>query len=74
MPIYDFQCEKCDHVTAVSMKMSEYTGEPPTSGCEKCGAKEMYRKIQWKKEQTGLVWGGTCGWHNEIYSRTRSIK
>lgn len=36
MPIFEYQCEKCAHVTTFLEKL----GDPKTHVCEECGSQE----------------------------------
>lgn len=72
---YTWLCD-CGHETIVSRKMSDID-VPPDNGCEQCQSKDLKRIISLgdKKNVKGfiLVEGGTAKWHNEGYSKTRSI-
>ncbi|TDY01658.1 FmdB family zinc ribbon protein [Thiohalophilus thiocyanatoxydans] len=41
MPIYEYQCEECDHVLEVIQKMSE----APLSECPECGKTALKKLI-----------------------------
>lgn len=76
MPVYDWECQTpdCKHVTAVFRSIVDYE-LGPDEGCEKCKGKDLKRIIkEWKKEQTIKVHGGTVRWHDEEYTKNRSIK
>lgn len=41
MPIYEYQCEKCEQVFEAIVSRSE--SEPPA--CDKCGSRRVIRRI-----------------------------
>lgn len=75
-PIFDWRCleEGCKHEMTTVAPMSEYR-TPPENGCEKCGSKNVERFIPtWEKHQTIKVFGGIAPFHDEEYTKTRSIR
>ena len=58
MPIYEYQCESCEHIFEVQQKFSD----PPIEECGKCG--KSVRKLI---SAPGLMFKGT-GWYVTDYS------
>jgi putative FmdB family regulatory protein len=59
MPIFEYQCQKCDEVSEVFIK----NGEPAPTKCESCGGK-LKRIIS----PAGFQFKGT-GWYVTDYAR-----
>lgn len=58
MPLYEYQCEKCEEVSEFRMKMSD----PDPKTCPKCGS-EPLRKLM--SSTAFQLKGG--GWYSEGY-------
>ena len=58
MPIYEYQCESCEHIFEVQQKFSD----PPIEECGKCG--KSVRKLI---SAPGIMFKGT-GWYVTDYS------
>ena len=58
MPIYEYQCESCEHIFEIQQKFSD----PPVETCSKCG--KSVRKLI---SAPGLMFKGT-GWYVTDYS------
>lgn len=61
MPIYEFQCKKCGHVTELIQKLDD----PAPATCPKCKAKRSMTKMM---SSTAFVFKGE-GWYITDYSR-----
>ena len=68
MPTYNWKCKKCGTVTDVFRKVADYE-QPPDDGCPKCKGTDLERTIEAK---TFILLGGD--WHDDNYTKTRSIK
>src|SRR5262245_39671032 len=62
MPIYEYQCEKCQEALEISQKISE----PPLTTCPKCGG--VLRKLI--SRTSFQLKGG--GWYQTDYKKTTS--
>lgn len=62
MPKYEYVCNKCENVTLVERKISEYN-VPPEEGCSECGSKDIYRSVS--RGTTFNLKGG--GWFSDGY-------
>jgi len=60
MPIYEYQCESCQHTFEVWQKITE----GPVKKCESCGSKKVSKLIS----QSSFHLKGT-GWYLTDYSR-----
>lgn len=60
MPIYEFECQKCQAVTEKQMKISD----PPPTTCSHCGNPSLKRLIS----RTHFMLKGS-GWFNTLYSK-----
>ena len=58
MPIYEYQCESCEHIFETQQKFSD----PPVEACVKCG--KSVRKLI---SAPGILFKGT-GWYVTDYS------
>ena len=58
MPIYEYQCESCEHIFETQQKFSD----PPVEACVKCG--KSVRKLI---SAPGIMFKGT-GWYVTDYS------
>ena len=61
MPLYDFQCNECEHIFEVIQKYLD-----PNPQCEKCG--EPTIKII---SNTSFIMKGD-GWYKDGYSKSKS--
>jgi len=60
MPVYEYRCEKCEHLTEALRRMSDADGE---QACEKCGSTKT-RRVQSVFASTsggGDTGPGACG-------------
>jgi putative FmdB family regulatory protein len=64
MPIYEYQCGKCENVTEV---FQSHMDDPPPSKCPNCGAKKKMRRLM--SETAFQLKGG--GWYKDLYSSKR---
>jgi putative FmdB family regulatory protein len=58
MPIYEFQCEKCEEVFALTMKMSD----PHPESCPKCSQTPVRKLLS----RTSFLLKGS-GWYSDGY-------
>ncbi|MCH7869272.1 MAG: zinc ribbon domain-containing protein [Myxococcales bacterium] len=59
MPIYEYQCKKCDH----EFEREQRITADPIKTCPKCKARRVKKLIS----QTSFVLKGG-GWYNDLYS------
>ena len=62
MPIYEYQCEKCEH----EFERDQRITADPIKTCPKCKARRVKKLIS----QTSFVLKGG-GWYNDLYSSTK---
>lgn len=65
MPVYDYQCQSCDHEFSREQRITEN----PLKKCPHCGAMKAKRLIS----QTAFLLKGT-GWYNDLYSSNKPGK
>ncbi len=65
MPIYEYQCEKCNH----EFEREQRITADPIKTCPKCKARRVKKLIS----QTSFVLKGG-GWYNDLYSSTGDKK
>jgi putative FmdB family regulatory protein len=65
VPIYEFVCEACGHVSEVMQKLSD----PPPGACRECGAGRLARLVSRTSFQ---LKGG--GWYADLYSTPKQKK
>jgi len=63
MPIYEYGCEKCGHVTELMQKISD----PAPEKCPACGAERTLAKLV--SRSSFQLKGG--GWYSDLYSSTK---
>lgn len=63
MPIYEYGCEKCGHVTELMQKISD----PAPETCPACGAEKSLSKLV--SRSSFQLKGG--GWYSDLYSSTK---
>jgi putative FmdB family regulatory protein len=59
MPLYEYQCEACEHRFEVQQRLSE----PPLATCPSCGKDRLEKRIGATSFQ---LKGG--GWYKDLYS------
>jgi putative FmdB family regulatory protein len=69
MPTYLYKC-KCGATTDVVRAMKDID-LPPDNGCESCGSREISRQIVVDPKAKNFVLNGG-GWHDNLYTKTRS--
>ncbi|MBW2387935.1 MAG: zinc ribbon domain-containing protein [Deltaproteobacteria bacterium] len=62
MPIYEYQCEKCQH----EFEREQRITADPIKTCPKCKARRVKKLIS----QTSFVLKGG-GWYNDLYSSSK---
>jgi putative FmdB family regulatory protein len=62
MPIYEYQCEKCEH----EFEREQRITADPIKTCPKCKARRVKKLIS----QTSFVLKGD-GWYNDLYSSSK---
>ncbi|MCH7599589.1 MAG: zinc ribbon domain-containing protein [Myxococcales bacterium] len=62
MPIYEYQCKKCDH----EFEREQRITADPIKTCPKCKARRVKKLIS----QTSFVLKGG-GWYNDLYSSSK---
>jgi putative FmdB family regulatory protein len=62
MPIYEYQCQKCDH----EFEREQRITADPIKTCPKCRARRVKKLIS----QTSFVLKGG-GWYNDLYSSSK---
>jgi putative FmdB family regulatory protein len=65
VPIYEFVCEACGHLSEVMQKVSE----PPPGKCKECGAGPLARMVS---RTTFQLKGG--GWYSDLYATPKKKK
>lgn len=65
MPIYEYQCSKCQKVTEVWQKVSD----PAPKTCKHCGGKKLKKIVS----QTAFQLKGS-GWYKDLYSSKKPEK
>ena len=63
MPIYEYQCGKCEH----EFEREQRITEDPVKTCPKCRSRRVKKLIS----QTSFVLKGG-GWYSDLYSSTKS--
>lgn len=66
MPIYEYQCQKCEKIIDVLQKVSD----PAPAKCEACGAENSLSR---QVSRTSFVLKGG-GWYSDLYSSTKKDK
>lgn len=56
MPLYDFQCNACNHEFEENVKLDEYEEDKYCVSCPECGACGPERKIVNPKHYKHLSW------------------
>ena len=62
MPVYEYQCKKCDH----EFEREQRITEKPVKKCPSCGAMQAKRLIS----RTSFVLKGS-GWYGDLYSSSK---
>lgn len=75
MPLYTWECDTCSSITEVRHAIEQYD-LPPEEGCSKCGERSLHKIIIRPSTCKGFILkeGGAGGFHDQEYSRFRSIK
>jgi putative FmdB family regulatory protein len=63
MPIYEYQCEKCEH----EFEREQRITDPPVKTCPKCRSRRVKKLIS----RTSFVLKGG-GWYSDLYSSAKS--
>lgn len=63
MPIYEYQCEKCQKIVDVLQKVND----PAPAKCESCGAENSLSR---QVSRTSFVLKGG-GWYSDLYGSTK---
>ena len=63
MPIYEFQCKKCNEVSDFNLKMSA----PNPAECPHCGGKDLQKLMS---STSFTLKGG--GWYSDLYGSSGS--
>jgi predicted nucleic acid-binding Zn ribbon protein len=70
--IYSWRCESCSKVTDCTRKLADIDIPPET--CEHCQAPQFIERVIVRPDNCkGYILLGS-GWHNDLYTKYRSIK
>jgi len=74
MPIYTFDCEKCEHDTEI---FTGIASRPEEIACEECGSNAKHRKLNWRpppKRKNGHTIYGTGTSAEEFLKKERLVQ
>ena len=63
MPIYEYQCEECDH----EFEREQRITDPPVKTCPSCRSRRVKKLIS---QSSFVLKGG--GWYNDLYSSSKA--